>query len=141
MAPDEDTAMSGPQIAPHAASRGLAPWQVRVVLDCMSRDLRAAAPAKDLAQLCGLSRSHFGRAFKSSLGTSPHRWRVALRVRRAKELLEETSESLSDIALMCGFSDQSHLTRTFHASTGVSPGAWRRRRWAAASARLKGSGA
>jgi transcriptional regulator GlxA family with amidase domain len=100
----------------------------------MSRDLRAPAPGGELARLCGLSRSHFGRAFKASLGTSPHRWLVALRVRRAQELLEGTSESLSDIALICGFSDQSHLTRTFHASTGVSPGAWRRRRRAMADA-------
>jgi AraC-like DNA-binding protein len=51
---------------------------------------------------------------------------VTRRVEVAKEKLRNTGLSLSDIALACGFGDQSHLTRVFTRMVGVSPGAWRR---------------
>lgn len=60
------------------------------------------------------------------MGEPPHRWLISQRVRRAREMLEKTDESISLIALNCGFSDQSHLTRLFHAQTGYSPAVWRR---------------
>jgi AraC family transcriptional regulator len=44
----------------------------------------------------------------------------------AKEKLRDRRLSLSDVALVCGFADQSHLTRVFTGMVGVSPGAWRR---------------
>jgi AraC family transcriptional regulator len=52
---------------------------------------------------------------------------AARRIERAKILITSTSERLSDIALACGFADQSHLTRTFGRMAGMSPGLWRRR--------------
>jgi AraC-like DNA-binding protein len=56
----------------------------------------------------------------------PHRWLLAQRARRAKELLERTKIPISDIALECGFADQSHLTRVFTRVFQLSPAAWRR---------------
>jgi AraC-like DNA-binding protein len=56
----------------------------------------------------------------------PHRWLMNLRVQRAKESLHNREMSVAEIALCCGFADQSHLTRVFTAQTGVGPGAWRR---------------
>lgn len=107
---------------------GLAPWQVelalRLLLTHISRDFSVA----ELARSCGLSRSYFARAFKVSLGLPPHRWLMRFRVERAQDRLERTSESIAEIALTCGFADQSHLTRVFHALIGTSPAAWRRRR-------------
>ena len=44
----------------------------------------------------------------------------------AKEKLRDGGLSLSDVALTCGFANQSHLTRVFTRMVGVSPGAWRR---------------
>lgn len=97
------------------------------------RELLEAAIASDisltrLAMECGLSTRHFSRAFQQSLGTPPHRYLLKLRVDRARELLEKGSISLLEVALECGFSDQSHFTRVFRASTGVTSGAWRRER-------------
>jgi AraC-like DNA-binding protein len=46
----------------------------------------------------------------------------------AGERLEQTDDSVSSIALHCGFTDQSHLTRVFGAIVGSSPAAWRRQR-------------
>ena len=105
---------------------GLAPWQIELALRALLRDLCADFPVTRLAALCGLSRSYFARAFKVSMGVSPHRWLVRQRVRRAGELLERTNDSISVIATTCGFADQSHLTRAFHAIVGTTPAAWRR---------------
>lgn len=81
---------------------------------------------RELARECGLSERHFARAFKLSTGDPPFRWLAKMRLARAKELLTKTSLSLSEIAMTCGYSDQSHFTRAFFDSTGVPPGAWRR---------------
>jgi AraC family transcriptional regulator len=48
------------------------------------------------------------------------------RVEAAKEKLRDSRLSLLDVALACGFSDQSHLTRVFTGMVGSSPGVWRR---------------
>lgn len=107
---------------------GLAPWQADLALRRLARDICTDVPAGELARLCGLSRSHFVKAFKVSVGTPPHRWLVRHRIRCAADMLEQTSESISVIALRCGFSDQSHLTRVFRTTVGASPAAWRRLR-------------
>jgi len=48
------------------------------------------------------------------------------RVARAQHLLISTGEPLTQIALVCGFSDQSHFSRSFRRTVGASPGQWRR---------------
>jgi AraC family transcriptional regulator len=116
------------QTPERAVGGGLAPWQVELASQLLLADLSAEVPGEQLASLCGLSRSYFAKAFKVSLGAPPHRWVVQERLRRAAEMLEATSESISVIALSCGFADQSHFTRAFREAVGVSPGAWRRRR-------------
>jgi len=107
---------------------GLAAWQVRLAQRLLLTDLSADLPVKQVAAHCGLSRSHFEKAFKVSLGTPPHRWLVRQRVQHAKEMLERSNDSIGLIASSCGFTDQSHLTRVFHAIVGSSPAAWRRQR-------------
>jgi AraC family transcriptional regulator len=51
-----------------------------------------------------------------------------MRVNRAKELLRQTDRSLSEIAIECGFFDQSHFNKSFRAATACSPGEFRKRR-------------
>jgi transcriptional regulator GlxA family with amidase domain len=116
------------RIMPRRTRGGLAPWQVELALKRLLHDLCSDFPIGELARPCGLSRRYFTRAFKASVGTTPHRWPVDQRLRRAGELLERTDDSISAIAASCGFADQSRLNRMFHATVGASPGAWRRRR-------------
>lgn len=120
--------MADGQKGPRTTRGGLAPWQADFALRLLLKDLCSDVRVGELAGLCGLSRSYFTRAFKVSMGTPPHRWLLRQRVRRAGEMLERTDESISLIALSCGFADQSHLTRVFRAITGTSPAAWRRQR-------------
>jgi transcriptional regulator GlxA family with amidase domain len=113
---------------PRATGRGLAEWQADLALRLLREDSAGDIPVVALARSCGLSRSHFIRAFKISMGLPPHHWLMRHRIERARELLARTNESIAEIAISCGFADQSHLTRVFRALVGVSPAAWRRQR-------------
>jgi AraC-like DNA-binding protein len=108
------------------ARGGLAPWQLKRAEALMSENLSVQVPLGQVAEECGLSVRHLARAFRQSTGVPPHRWLLDRRVERAKELLPDSKLSLSDVALACGFGDQSHFTRTFTAAVRLSPGLWRR---------------
>lgn len=105
---------------------GLAPWQERRAKELLSANLGGEIPLDRLASQCGLSPRHFARAFRQSIGVPPHRWLLQRRVERAREMLRSQARSLAEVALACGFADQSHFTRVFNAMVGVSPGLWRR---------------
>jgi AraC-like DNA-binding protein len=105
---------------------GLAPWQLRLVCNFIDEHLSERITIDELASIARLSRSHFTRAFKASVGCPPHNFILQQRMERAKELMRESAEPLVQIALICGLADQSHLSRTFRAHVGCTPAAWRR---------------
>lgn len=105
---------------------GLTPWQLRRAHEFIEANLAGDPSIADLARECRLSASHFARAFRQATGMSPHRWLTKRRVERAKGLLRGREADLTQIALACGFVDQSHLTRVFARYEGYSPGKWRR---------------
>jgi len=105
---------------------GLAPWQLRRATEYMTEHLADPVPLKELAAQTGLSPSRFGRAFKVSMGISPHRWQMNLRIVEAQELLREGNLSQTAIALATGFAEQSHFSRVFKEVVGVPPGVWQR---------------
>jgi AraC-like DNA-binding protein len=105
---------------------GLAPWQEKRSKDMLAGDLTGSTPLHDIACACGLSVSHFSRAFRRSTGASPHAWLLQMRVEAAKAMLRRREAPLSAVALACGFADQSHFTRVFTRRVGLSPGAWRK---------------
>jgi AraC-like DNA-binding protein len=116
----------GMRSLPRPVRGGLAPWQVRRAKEILCANLDGRVALKEVAQECGLSVSHFSRAFRCSLGVAPHNWLLTRRVEAAKQKLRDDRLSLSDVALACGFADQSHLTKVFTRIVGVSPGVWRR---------------
>lgn len=105
---------------------GLAPWQMRRASELLHENAHGRIRLSDIARECGLSISHFARSFKASFGISAHNWLIKHRVECAKGLLNQTTLSLTEIAIQTGFSDQAAFTRTFHQLTGISPGRWRR---------------
>jgi AraC family transcriptional regulator len=106
--------------------RGLAPWQERRAKEAMCASLDQNISIAQLASECGLSGSHFARAFKQATGMPPYRWLLERRVETAQGLLLKSQMSLDEVAKLCGFSDKSHLARAFRRTVGTSPGAWRR---------------
>ncbi|MDB5360818.1 MAG: hypothetical protein JWO51_2115 [Rhodospirillales bacterium] len=111
------------------SSGGLAPWQMRRLDDYADANLAEDISLDSLARMVGISRSHFGRAFKQTKGQCPFEWLRAKRVERAKELLLEGVLPVAEVAIATGFADQSHLTRAFCRLVGEPPASWRRARW------------
>jgi AraC-like DNA-binding protein len=73
-----------------------------------------------LAKQVGLSRFQALRAFKKRYGLPPHAYQLCLRVSHARRLLREGAPA-ADVAVRCGFADQSHFTRHFKRFSGVTP--------------------
>ena len=105
---------------------GLAPWQVRRAKQIMTEAEDGTISIDELAAACRLSKSHFARAFKITMGRPPHRWLLEHRVERAKQLMMDSHHGLAHVALTCGFADQSHFARVFCRFVGCPPGTWRR---------------
>ncbi len=129
----EPSAPSHPGLpAPSASSSGafkggLPPRALRRVCEHIRNQFANKVTHSELAAIAGLSESHFSRAFKESVGMSPHRYVSWRRVEAAAEMLAETERPLSEISVAVGFSDQSHFTRTFRRLMGETPGAFRHR--------------
>src|SRR3546814_9283188 len=79
----------------------------------------------ELAESAGFSRFHFLRAFRREVGVTPHAYLTGRRIAAAKRLLDG-DQALSEVALACGFYDQSHFSRSFKGCSGVTPGQYRR---------------
>ncbi len=104
----------------------MARWLERRAKELIAARLAGKLSVVEIADACGLSVNHFSRAFKQSTGLSPLQWLIERRIERAQALMTDVERPLSEIAIACGFADQSHFTRAFKAVVGRSPGALRR---------------
>src|SRR5262249_13159476 len=107
-------------------SSGLTRNGARCVLDYIESNLSCELTLNELAGLVGLSRHHFARMFKRSIGAPPHRYVLERRGERAKGMLWSKAASLVEISLSTGFSSQSHFTTAFHRVVGVTPSEFQR---------------
>ena len=107
---------------------GLPPRVLRRVEEYIDLHLGETISLEALADVAGLSLSHFARTFRQSKGMSAGNYLLQRRVERTMELLTGTHLSLAEIALAVGFSDQSHCSRSFCKHVGIGPRAYRRSR-------------
>ena len=82
---------------------------------------------REIAQHISISEDYLTFCFRQELGTTPIRYLQRYRVNRAKQLLRNSEKSITEIALMVGFSDSGYFSRIFHREAGMSPEAFRRR--------------
>lgn len=78
----------------------------------------------EMARRAHISKYHFIRSFRRSVGLTPHQFQIQNRVRKAQRLLPYT-ECFTQVAFTAGFCDQSHLIREFEKWTGLTPTAYR----------------
>jgi AraC family transcriptional regulator len=112
--------------APGRKRSRLAGWQLRRATDFIEENCLRNIKLEELANLIGLSQSHFSHAFKASTGVAPHQWQVNARLRRAKHLLLQGEQPLTEIAADSGFADQAHFTRVFRKNFGTTPAHWQK---------------
>lgn len=92
----------------------------------MRADPAGRHPTAALAAEVGLRRARFHDLFVAATGLTPQAWLGELRLDRAEALLRGTRLPLAEIALACGYSEQSALTRALLRERGLTPGAIRR---------------
>ena len=103
----------------------LPPARLRRVTDYIEANLDRPVSLVTLANVAGLSVFHFAHVFKETTGFAPHRYVLQRRIERGVALLREQYLPISDIALRCGFANQSHFAGAFRRALGVSPHEYR----------------
>jgi AraC family transcriptional regulator len=110
---------------PRLAKGGLAPHQLRRVLEFMDQNLHTSVGLADLAAVAGLSPSHFSSQFRASVGVSPYKYVRALRIDRSKNMLKKPDAPIAQIAKIVGFDNQQHFSTVFRSVVGVTPTTYR----------------
>ena len=105
---------------------GLAPKILGLVLDYIQVNFASKILLADLATIAGLSEFHFCRMFKQSTAFTPQAYLTKVRLEHAQQLLKDRYLTLADIALQCGFNNQSHMGRQFKSQYGVTPAKYRK---------------
>ncbi|MCP3141374.1 helix-turn-helix domain-containing protein [Pyxidicoccus xibeiensis] len=108
------------------ASRGMTPG-IRRALDLIEAQLDQPLRVEDMAQVAGMARFDFMRAFRDQVGQSPYRHLTRRRLERAAERLRGGARSILEVALACGFQDPSRFARAFTRHHGCAPRAYRAR--------------
>jgi AraC family transcriptional regulator len=110
---------------PQQVNGGLGEKRLQRVLAYIDAHLAENIGLQDMATVAGLGQHHFSTMFKQSMGISPYRYTIERRIDRAKRHLRQQDAAIIDVALACGFADQSHLTKHFRKLVGMTPRAFR----------------
>ena len=97
------------------------------VCDYMHAHLAEEVSLQDLAKVAYVSRFHLIRMFKQTYGETPYQRLTRLRLQRAQRLLATSDTPITQIALDCGFTNQTHFAAAFRRLVGLSPRAYRQR--------------
>jgi AraC-like DNA-binding protein len=108
--------------APRPAANTEGNWHraAERVRECLHYQTDPTMDLDSLAERTGLTRYQVVRAFKRRYGLSPHAYQLCVRLGQAATLLKE-GWSPVDVAMECGFADQSHFTRHFKRMWGITP--------------------
>ena len=110
---------------------GLSPAHLRKVTEWVRSHMEEELTLRRMAQLVGLSISHFSKMFRKSIGETPHQFVLRQRIEHAREMLRTAEGHLAgearvlDIAISCGFKTQQHFARVFRGLCGISPTEYR----------------
>ena len=114
--------------ADHESSFKNKQWMVRLknVFTYMKDHYDRSIRLDDLAEIAGMTPKYFCRAFASVTGKTPISYLNYYRIEQAGEKLQTTYDSITDIAISCGFNDMSYFSKAFARQKGMSPSAYRK---------------
>ena len=101
--------------------------QFTPVLEHIRDHFASPVAVEDLARLASMSVRGFQRHFKKAFQLTPSAYLRQFRIGKVCQLLVETDETITTIALESGFSDHSHMIREFTRAMSTTPGAYRKR--------------
>jgi AraC family transcriptional regulator len=99
--------------------------QKQQIIDYVKANIDRKVGLVELANLLNMSRYHFTRLFKGSMGICPSQYLIEQRLKKAVHLLENTKLGIGAIAQQTGFSSQSHFSSVFSKKMQVSPAKYR----------------
>ncbi len=82
---------------------------------------------EEAARAANLSTYHFIRVFKSQTGKTPYEFFMDIKMQKAKEMLKDHTQAITEIYSTLGFSSSSHFARVFKKTTGTAPNAYRKK--------------
>ena len=100
-------------------------FYIKEALTFIEQNFQNDISVEDIAAVCGLNRSYFGKIFKDTIGKSPQEFLLDYRMIKATELLRYTSLSVADIGNAVGYPNALHFSRAFKNRYGISPRAWK----------------
>lgn len=100
-------------------------FYIREALTFIDQNYQRDISIEEIAEVCGLNRSYFGKVFRDAVGESPQTYLLHYRMVRAAQLLKETRLSIGEIAGMVSYTNQLHFSRAFKNVHGVSPREYR----------------
>ena len=100
-------------------------YYIKEAINYIEQNFQNNISIEDIAAVCGINRSYFGKIFRSIVGQSPQEFLINYRMIKATELLKLTSLSIADIGSAVGYENQLHFSRAFKNVYGVSPRDWR----------------
>jgi AraC family transcriptional regulator len=109
-----------------AEPAGLDPHALRRVLEFMHEPTGTAVNLAKLADIAGVSRFHFVRMFRRSIGETPMAYLERIRLQRAQQMILAGKQTLAHIAAAVGYADQAHFTRRFRRRFGCTPAVYAR---------------
>lgn len=115
-----------PQRVPLASRLGGGQPKLKEAVALMESNIEEPLATDDIAQLVGVSRRQLERLFKQHLDSLPSRYYTELRLNRARQLLQQSSQSILQVGLGCGFSSGGHFSSAYRARFGVTPREQRR---------------
>lgn len=100
--------------------------RINAAMDFIAANLGEGLQLAQIAGAAGFSPFHFHRVFAAIVGETPHRFVARIRVERAAALLlDQTTQTVSEIGSSCGFATPSAFSRAFKANFGLTPSVWR----------------
>ena len=106
-------------------SSKMSDYYIKEALNYIEQNFQNEITIEDIAGVCGINRSYFGKIFHNSIGCSPQEFLIKYRMAKATELLKLTSLSIAEIGSAVGYENQLHFSRAFKKINGVSPREWR----------------